>query len=533
MAPAVNKLMLQLYDSGKAIIIPTSMALKIDGVHFSATHWALKKGKVWGRWLPSQFGDASAAEGDGCPLNSDRVKALVSDLWGPIEHPTLRGLSEMVMRQVERVGWDNLVLWKMDLRGAFTLLFVEAGSVKRLAFELTDKLTLMYITGMFGWTGMPYAFQVVTRILVRIINADLAGECLMYVDDLMGACSLAELEAELKIAREKCNGLLGENAVEDTKTQFGRRIEWIGWLFDLDTRSVSVARHNFLKTLHGFMSTHEGERVRGAQMLKLASWAARYSAVCRSLRPFTRDLFNEVKGLRSKSVLINLSASAVRTIWLWRVSLILLELQPQEFSRPLLSLVWRPITYVIEYDASLTGIGLVLSKLEADGVTKSLLKVVKVALPFHLGDDSGYQNSVEFIAVVLGVGCLGTEGVRGASIRVVGDNTSSLAWSVKSSFRDGPSRSAAMCLMSLGDSLGIEIVEGVHVPGLRNVVCDGLSRDKMPAEFGFADHDCIDFGTSIVLRTLLETCNPLNDTESEDGFTAVWTASRCIGQMFQ
>ena len=38
MAPAVNKLMLQLYDSGKAIIIPTSMALKIDGLHFSATH---------------------------------------------------------------------------------------------------------------------------------------------------------------------------------------------------------------------------------------------------------------------------------------------------------------------------------------------------------------------------------------------------------------------------------------------------------------------------------------------------------------
>ena len=63
----------------------------------------------------------------------------------------------------------------------------------------------MYITGMFGWTGMPYAFQVMTRILVRIINADLAGECLMYVDDLMGACSLAELEAELKIAREKYN----------------------------------------------------------------------------------------------------------------------------------------------------------------------------------------------------------------------------------------------------------------------------------------------------------------------------------------
>jgi hypothetical protein len=55
----------------------------------------------------------------------------------------------------------------------------------------------------------------------------------------------------------------------------------------------------------------------------------------------------------------------------------------------------------------------------------------------------------------------------------------------------------------------------------------------MPLEFGFADHDCIDFEDSVVLQTLLETCNPLNDTESEDGFTAVWTASMSIGHLFE
>jgi hypothetical protein len=521
--------MQQLYDSGKVMIIPTRMALQIEGIHFSSTHWAIKKGKVWGR----PIGDASAADSESCPLNSERVKALVSDRWGPIEHPTLRALSEMVVRQAERVGWDNLVLWKMDLRGAFTLLFVEAGSVRRLAFELTDQLTLMYITGMFGWTGMPYAFQVVTRILVRVINAELAGESLMYVDDLMGACSIAELASELKIARGKCNGLLGEDAVEDAKTKSGRRIEWIGWLFDVDTRSVSVARHNFLKTLHGFMSTNEGEKVRGGQLLKLASWAARYSAVCRSLRPFTKDLFNEVKGLRNKSVLLGLSKSAVRTIWLWRVSLVLLELRHEEFSRPIPSLVWRPVEYVLEYDASLTGAGLVLSKLGNDGLTKTLLKAVKIRFPFMLGDDSGFQNSAEFIAVVMGVGCLASLGVRQASIRIVGDNTSSLSWSVKSSFRDGPSRSAAISFMAIGTSMGLEVVEGVHIAGVRNIVCDGMSRDQAPAEYGFRDEDCIDVGKSEVLQALLEACNPLNDTESELGFTAVWTSARRVCEMLK
>jgi hypothetical protein len=169
MAPAVNKLMYQLYEKDNIIIMPTEKAKQIKGVHFSSTHWALKKGKVWGR----PIGDASSSEEGTSPLNSERVKELVKEMWGDIEHPTVEILSAMVQRQAVRVGWENLMLWKMDLRGAFTLLFVKGDSVQKLAFELTDGLTMLYITGMFGWTGMPFAFQVVTRILVRIINSEL------------------------------------------------------------------------------------------------------------------------------------------------------------------------------------------------------------------------------------------------------------------------------------------------------------------------------------------------------------------------
>jgi hypothetical protein len=212
--------------------------------------------------------------------------------------------------------------------------------------------------------------------------------------------------------------------------------------------------------------------------------------------------------------------------------LVLLELRHEEFSRPLSSLVWRPVDYVVEYDASLTGAGLVLSKLANDGLTKTFLKAVKIRFPLSLGDDSGFQNSAEFIAVVMGVGCLASLGVRNASIRIVGDNTSSLSWSVKSSFRDGPSRSAAISFMTIGVAMGLEVVEGVHIAGIRNIVCDGMSRDQEPAEYGFSDEDCIDVETSEVLKALLGTCNPLNDTESELGFTAVWTSARGVCEMF-
>jgi hypothetical protein len=96
------------------------------------------------------------------------------------------------MRQIERVGEDEVVLWKMNLREAFTLLCVEGKSVKKLAFQQTDDLTMLHTTGMFGWTGMPFAFQVITRILERIINPGLKGECLLYVDAIFRDTGLCE-----------------------------------------------------------------------------------------------------------------------------------------------------------------------------------------------------------------------------------------------------------------------------------------------------------------------------------------------------
>jgi hypothetical protein len=113
----------------------------------------------------------------------------------------------------------------------------------------------------------------------------------MYVDDLMGACSVSELAHDLGIAQMKCNGFLGPDTVEETKTTSGRRIDWIGWTFDVDTQTVSVAMHNFLRTLHGFLQCREKESVTVREFTRLASWSARYSAVCRPLKPFTKDLF--------------------------------------------------------------------------------------------------------------------------------------------------------------------------------------------------------------------------------------------------
>jgi hypothetical protein len=58
-------------------------------------------------------------------------------MWGEINHPTLQDIAEMILLMKDRVeSWEELILWKMDLKGAFSLMRVHENDVQKLAFEL-------------------------------------------------------------------------------------------------------------------------------------------------------------------------------------------------------------------------------------------------------------------------------------------------------------------------------------------------------------------------------------------------------------
>ena len=538
MAAPVNKLMQQLYDKGFIIVIPTREALKIDGIHFSQTHWALKKGKKYGR----PIGDASAEEGDFEALNSDEAKAMADEKWGRIKHPTINELCEMVQVQHDRHGPDKTVLFKMDLRGAFHLLFVRPESTCKLAFALTDDLTMLYHTGMFGWSGMPGAFAVVSRVVERLINQGTRSEraagfrgsdlwsCRMYVDDLMGACHADELDKVLFRARSIINELLGIGAVEDEKTESGRRLDFIGWNLDLDTMTVTLARRNFLKTLHGFLRVDEDGPVTVRTMQTLASWASRYSLICRSLKPLSVDLYSAVRGYNNPDVRIFLDDDAKRAIRLWRACLIALECDHDGLARPIRSLAPRVADYTIEYDASLSGLGIILSSTPADGSASRLLKVIKVDLPFDLGDDSGYQNTVEFMAVVVGMAGLAAIGVQHAGVCIIGDNTTSLAWGKSELYRSYLGRRSAMCCAAISSVSDLQIVDAIHIQGKRNIVCDRLSRGDSIESMGFSAADLLDWRQSPDMSALVALCNPTRPLTSDASVLQLWGESILIAR---
>ena len=54
-------------------------------------------------------------------------------------------------------SWSNIQLWKMDLRGACTLLSYRPENAGLFEMMLTDYLVYLQIAGIFRWSGTPPA----------------------------------------------------------------------------------------------------------------------------------------------------------------------------------------------------------------------------------------------------------------------------------------------------------------------------------------------------------------------------------------
>jgi hypothetical protein len=126
--------------------------------------------------------------GEGPYLNGKWAKVAAADMWGEIVHPTIEEIAIMILDFWEEVQrdhpgalWSDLVLWEMDLKGAYTLLDVSPTEVSIFAQELADDLIYFHLC-------TPAAFQVVTRTIKWELKHKLSGRSTMYVDDLLGIC---------------------------------------------------------------------------------------------------------------------------------------------------------------------------------------------------------------------------------------------------------------------------------------------------------------------------------------------------------
>lgn len=543
---AVNKMILKVHQKKLAFLLWKSTVKKISGSHVSPAHWTDKKGKPEGRTLIDLTDPTRGA------LNVEDARAKAEEEWDAIEHFTIimfvvkvLDFFDKCVQEDPTTTWDDIVIYKMDLKGAFNLLSIKSGSVKHMAVELTDDVVALFNCGMFGWCGTPYAFNVVTRALHYQMIHLLFGPSDMFVDDHCGVTKRTHLMTDIAITRSQFVSLLGDEAPEDSKTitscdQRGQ-IDIIGYLIDLTLRVVSITKKNFYKTLLGFFSVNLDDAVPVRTLERLASWASRYVIICRWLGPFTRPLYSAYAGLR-RSVSVDLTNEAKLSIRLWRAALCALFLDPSRFARPMHTFRTTPYKVAFEFDSSLKGVGILV--FVKPGSEELITGGCCVSLDCLDLTQSDYQNMCEFIGIVVGLATLRRLGLlhpsdnTRESVHLRGDSVSALTWAEQERYTGSNVSNASIVytLMLLAWSVNVSSTE--HIDGaISNQRCDYLSRHPHTAklsdpEVGYPDVPQVNWGGDPVMIRLLRLCDPRTDSKSEEGFKLFWKeAHECISAL--
>ena len=549
---AVDKMIIKNFHSkGLAVIFNLDTAMsKLKNFSSAVARWVKKAWKACGR----NIHDASAKQkGQLFVLNNAYSKLRCKEVYGTIYNPTVQTVVQMIWEFWEtekaknpNVKWADLCLWKMDLAGAFTLLSFKADMVRHVGLTLANGLIVFFLCGVFGWTGTPGCFQVVNRALMWEAAKFLKGLAQMFCDDVMGVCWKKDVQENQDRMFCLIEGLLGEGAVAKDKSIYGRAIEILGYLVDLDAMAVSISKTNLYKALNGFMELDEHGLVTFKQMESLASLGSRYSLICVHLSPLVRVLYREIKG-RRRDRAWKLKPRVKVAIWFFRAMLIMTHVCESEFCRPLWSLrklhAWL---WVLEFDSCLQGIGCIWYLVQPSGHEIAVGAASWDISPMGFGTEAKYQNTAEFMGAICALVGIIRYGEGSSPFLLRGDSKSALSWAEKKRYRGDLTVPAGFLFNYIWISYQVMLCKIQHLPAEFNKACDDLSRDFLAnvAAFrkqGLKDRklpkgerryavdmskvgdrsDCMEW------EIFMAICDPKQEWESEEDFAIFW--SRMVG----
>ena len=356
------------WEEGLAIILTGEEMSKLDNLGFCLAGWAKKHGKACGRPITNGSGRRSMPPEQ--YLNGDVHKAQANAIYGKIEHPEIGDIARMILDFQRKTGhkWKDLRLWKYDLRKAYNLLTYCSEAVQHLCVELSDGDFLFFLAGVFGITGMPMAFQVITRAILFEAEKIIQGMMLQYVDDGFGVGHVDQYLEDREKMFSWLKRFLGDKAIEPSKSDEGMALDFIGYEVNLQDGRIYIAEKNVLKAFHAFndIDLTPGARVRVSKMQGLASLGSRYGSIALIMRPFVREMYSSFTG-KSDHVTYCLTAETIRVVRLFRFLFTMVALRRSDFSRPFYSFERRPHQFVCEYDASLSGVGVLFFRILNDG----------------------------------------------------------------------------------------------------------------------------------------------------------------------
>jgi hypothetical protein len=524
----------KLRDARVGFVLDKPLVQKHSTLHQMNGKWTSK----WGKEIGRNIGDMSFGEPP--YLNGDWAKEAAAAFYGKIVHPTLSEIVNMLLDVFDKkkasqpdLKWTHMVIWVMDIAGAYTHLSIPPEFAHLFAQEIMGDKVYIHCGGVFGGSCTPAAFQPVTRAIIHELRAATKGALSMYVDDLFGCCIFRDVGREMAEGKRVIESLLGDNTVQEEKNKQGQVVDIIGWEFNLHTQCVSVAKKNLLKAMLCVFTVNLEGSTNLVEIQRLASYLERYSVICRILRPFLSCLYRLIKVSYGLHRNFPFSEEAKTEVRMWRAWLYLLSVDTKSYSRPFHTFREREPEYVITTDGSLGQVGVIVYRLTESGEACVGCCAVSIAT-FGFKDDSSYQNTCEYIGMVLGVLVLVRLGARQVDVVIRGDSTSALSWMDKGKVSGKAAMNAALVLVSLCVRFGIEINYTEFLKGVDNHQADRLSRiieKKMTIEQamelnGHGGAEVIDLNDTSASAVLVDMCDPGRALESESEFREVWVAVR-------
>jgi hypothetical protein len=227
------------------------------------------------------------------------------------------------------------------------------------------------------------------------------------------------------------------------------------------------------------------------------------------------------------------SAEAKIAVMMWRAMFYLISRHQLRYARSLQSFQSGPMRFGLETDASLQGAG---GFHYEKTVTREVVRGGYAVNLGHLGfgTDSSYQNTSEFIGVILGLITLVKMGVRDVDLELRGDSISALSWSESERYSGENSTNAAMVFTLTCIAFGINVKNAIHKSGKQNWRADTLSRlgengtsiEEAMISIGFGGVPVINLEGDPDAMALLGCCNPLRKIEGEEDFKRFWDEVR-------
>ena len=519
--PAVHKLLHQQSVDGTVLVLPTDILLAsthLHDLHWQSLNWAAKSGQDSGRvtgdmshtrWKTSLNGMTLAAKRD--------VRAQVVDNWGDIDLPSLDDIVIDILLMADAHGWANISLFKKDIAAAFHRLLFHPSCVSLTAFALDQFYTILHLVGNFGWTGLPNAWDVIGRIMLAACHPKIWATLKLYVDDFFGACLTRHLQRNNLIIDDVIRDLLGAEALAPHKDKQGRQLVILGWLFDLDTRTVTISEENLHKTLYAFLFLRKtyASGVTLKSIEAAASLATRYSVLCRPMAAFTTALYKDVAGFKgNRNAVRTLSDASVVDIHLWTAYLPLASLSAVFFARRLESFRPRPSASVnFGFDGSLGGVGLGVRTTDHTTTTADTGPLVGYAgvfpIPCLPTTNSSYQNTFELASVTASLLIAFCVGLRNFSFSTSGDSKTALSWLYKDKVSSVMGRRAAIAYAIIASAIGAHCTDTIFVRGILNTLYDALSRGVETDETrALPQHLRVDCSTGTPIYRLLALIDP-------------------------